>query len=398
VTDGGDGSVKVYDANNYKLLDRVALLKDADSIGYDASRKYLYIDNGGGDVHQSYSMFSTVDTNSNKKIEDMKIDGDTLEAMALDTYRPRVYINDKAKNEVVVVDRWKNVIVAKWPITLAKGNVTMALDEQRQRLFVGCRDGKLVVLDSNTGKELQTLSITPGVDDTIYDQKSRRLYAIGGGSVDVYDQIPMDRYVSRGSVSTGSKARTARLVPQLNRLFVAVPQEGAKSARIDIFEPTNTGSGEVRGPEPQESVKAPFAEELVLNILSSHPYLRKMGLHVIPPGGSQMILIANGNATRLGIHTSVGDFAAVKDGKTYGPYIADGGFYNMKMPMFDAEGRHIGILVMEIPATSASNEQDAAHQAEAVRKELSEKIPSLERLFQSPIASSSSRSRRRVWC
>jgi hypothetical protein len=383
VTDGGDGSVKVYDANNYKLLDRIALLKDADSIGYDASRKYLYVDNGGGEVHQPYSMFSTVDTSSNKKIEDMKIEGDTLEAMALDAYRPRVYINDKAKNEVVVVDRWKNMIVAKWPITLAKVNVTMALDEQRQRLFVGCRDGKLVVLDSNTGKELQTLSITPGVDDTIYDAKSKRLYAIGGGSVDTYDQVSMDKYVSRGSVSTGSKARTARLVPQLNRLFVAVPQEGVKSARVDIFEPMNTGSGEVRSPEPQEAVNAPFAEELVLNMLSSHPHLRRMGLHVIPPGGSQMILIANGNATRLGIHTSAGDFAAVKDGKTYGPYIADGDFYNMKMPMFDSSGGHIGILVMEIPGTSASNEQDAAHQAEAIRKELSEKIPGLEQLFQS---------------
>jgi hypothetical protein len=55
----------------------------------------------------------------------------------------------------------------------------------------------------------------------------------------------------------------------------------------------------------------------------------------------------------------------------------------MKMPMFDAKGRPIGILVMEIPATSASNEQDAAHQAEMIRKELSEKIPSLDRLFQS---------------
>jgi hypothetical protein len=383
VTDGGDGSVKVYDASNYQLVQRIALLKDADSIGYDASRKYLYVDNGGGDIHQSYSMLSTVDTSSNKKIEDMKIDGDTLEAMALDTYRPRIYINDKAKNEVVVVDRWKNMIVAKWPITLAKGNVTMALDEQRQRLFVGCRDGKLVVLDSNTGKELQTLSIMPGVDDTIYDSKSKRLYAIGGGSVDVFDQIGMDKYLSRGSVSTGSKARTARFVPQLNRLYVAVPQEGAKSARVDIFEPANTGLGEVRGPEPQEPVNAPFAEELVLNMLSSHPYLRRMGLHVIPPGGSQMILIANGNATRLGIHTSAGDFAAVKDGKTFGPYIADGGFYNMKMPMFDAKGRSIGILVMEIPGTSASSEQEAAHQAEAIRTELSGEIPGLERLFQS---------------
>jgi hypothetical protein len=382
VTDGGDGSVKVYDGESYKLMDRIPLLKDADSIGYDPSKKYLYVDNGGGDVHQTYSMFSTIDMNSGKKIADLKIDGDTLEAMALDTYRPRIYINDKAKNEVVVVNRWKKTIIAEWPITLGKVNVTMALDEQRQRLFVGCRDGKMVVLDTNTGKELQVLPITPGVDDTIYDPKSKRLYAIGGGSVDIYDQISMDKYVSRGSISTGSKARTGRLVPQMNRLFVAAPQDGAQNARVVIFEATNTGSGDVRGAEPQEPVNAPFSEDLVLNILSSHPYLRKMGLHVIPKGGSQMILIANGNATRLGIRTSTGDFAAVKEGKTYGPYIADGGFYNMKMLMFDAKGRQIGILVMEIPGTSASSEQDAAHQAEAIRRELSDKIPSLERLFQ----------------
>jgi hypothetical protein len=44
-------------------------------------------------------------------------------------------------------------------------------------------------------------------------------------------------------------------------LFVAVPQEGAKSARVDIFEPINASSGEVRDSEPQETVNAPFAEE-----------------------------------------------------------------------------------------------------------------------------------------
>jgi hypothetical protein len=54
----------------------------------------------------------------------------------------------------------------------------------------------------------------------------------------------------------------------------------------------------------------------------------------------------------------------------------------MKMQMFDAKGRHIGILVMEIPCTTASSEQDAARQAETMRKELSDKIPSLDRLFQ----------------
>ena len=382
VTDGGDGSVKVFDGQTYQLVNRIPLLKDADSIGYDISTKQLYVDNGGGDVGQSYSMLSVIDTTSNKKLTDIKIDGDTLEAMALDAYRPRLYVNDKAKNTVVVIDRVKNAIVAQWPITLGKGNVTMALDEQRQRLFVGCRDGKLVVLDTNTGKELQALAITPGVDDTIYDPGTKRLYAIGGGKVDVYDQMKLDRYVSAGSIHAGSTAKTGRFVPQLKTLFVAAPKSPTENAKVLLYEPLHAGTGEVRAGEPQEPVNAPVAEDLILHMLSEHPTLRRMGLHVIPPGQKQMILIANGNATRLGIHTSDGDFAAVKDGKTYGPHNADGGFYNMKMPMFDAEGRPIGILVMEIPDTAATSEADAAHQAEAIRKELAAKIPSLEWLFQ----------------
>jgi hypothetical protein len=76
-----------------------------------------------------------------------------------------------------------------------------------------------------------------------------------------------------------------------------------------------------------------------------------------------MILIANGNATRIGIRTSASNFAAVKNGGIYGPRIEDGEFYNMKMPLFDAQRRSIGILVMEIACTDAVSEQDAAHQS-----------------------------------
>ncbi len=381
VTDGGDGSVKVYDGQTYQLVHRIPLVRGADSIGYDPSKKYLYVDNGGRAAGQTYSLLSVIDTTSNQKLADIKIDGDRLEAMALDTYRPRLYLNDKAKNEVVVIDRERNAVVATWPITKGQGNVTMALDEQRQRLFVGCRDGRLVVLDTNTGRELQAFPITPGVGDTIYDPMTKRVYAIGGGSIDVYDQLTRDHYVAAGKVRAGSAAKTGSLISQVDRLFVAAPRSATNNARIVLYQPVHTVKAMVRGPEPQEPVHAPEAEALILRMLSEHPDLRRMGLHVIPPGQSQMILIANGNATRLGIHTSLADFAAVQGVRTYGPHIADGGFYNMKMPMFDAAGGWIGILVMEIPDTSAVSEADAAHQAEAIRKELSMHIPSLDWLF-----------------
>ena len=382
VTDGGDGSVKIYDGETYRQVARIPLLKDADSIGFDASRNHLYVDNGGGDVGQSYSMLSVIDLKAGSKLTDIKIEGDTLEAMALDTYRPRIYINDKATNQIVVLDRYKNAIVAKWPVTLGKQNVAMALDEQRQRLFIGCRSGHIVVFDTNTGKELQALSIATGVDDLIFDPGTRRLYAAANGEIDAFQQVDIDHYTSLGSVPSGPNGRTAKLAPQLHRLFVAVPKSAEQPARILAYEPLNTTQAKTIPPaETKEPVNAPVAEKIVLETLSAHPHLRKMGLHVIPPGGNTMILIANGNATRLGIHTSEGDFAAVKSGGIYGPRNDDGQFYNMKMPMFDAQGRRIGILVMEIPCTEAASEEEAAHQAAAIRAEVAAKIPSLESLF-----------------
>src|ERR1700676_119419 len=236
VTDGEAGDVKIFDSTAYRLLSSVKLLEDADSIGYDPATKYLYIDTGGGDVHQTYSMLSVVDTTAGKKLTDIKVDGDTLEAMALEKGSSRIYLNNKAKSQVDVIDREKRELIASWPITKAKTNVAMAYDEASHRLFIACRSGGIVVLDTQTGKELAVLPITKGVDDLVFDAASKRLYASCDGDVSVYQQSTPDSYKLLGKVPTGPLARTALLVPQLNRYFVAVPQHGATDAQIMVFE------------------------------------------------------------------------------------------------------------------------------------------------------------------
>jgi len=236
VTDGDAGDLKIFDGKTYALLSSVKLLEDADSIGYDAKTKYLYIDNGGGDVHQTYSMLSVVDTTAGKKLADIKIDGETLEAMTLENSTPRLYVNNKAKNQVDVVDREKRALIASWPVTKCKTNVAMALDESNHRLFVACRTGNMVVIDTQSGKEITALPITKGVDDIVYDPASKRIYAACDGNVDVYQQSAPDQYKLLAQVPTGPMARTARLVPELKRYFVAEPQHGTEPAKILVFD------------------------------------------------------------------------------------------------------------------------------------------------------------------
>jgi DNA-binding beta-propeller fold protein YncE len=238
VTDGGDGDLKIFDGKTYQLLGRVPLKVDADSVGYDPQTKYLYIDNGGGDAHESFSMFSIVDTSSGKKVADVKIEGETLEAMALAKSSPRIYINNRAKNQVEVFDRQKRVVVASWPITRGKTNVAMALDEPNHRLFVGCRSGTLVVLDTDTGKEIDSLPIEKNVDEVIFDPARRRIYSTcggGPGAIEVFQEQDANRLVSLAHVTSAPLGKNAILVSSIQRYFVAVPPQGSSPGQIYVY-------------------------------------------------------------------------------------------------------------------------------------------------------------------
>jgi hypothetical protein len=381
VTDGDAGALKMFDGKTFAPMGSVPLAKDADSIGYDPDRKNLYIVNGGKDAGQHFSLVSVVDTAAGTRTAEVRIDSDTLEAMSLDLYRPRMYVNNRAQNKIAVIDRWKNTVVTSWPVTLAKDNVAMALDEPHQRLFVGCRSGQVVIFDTNTGKELQAIPIAKGIDDLQYDAASKRLYAIGGGSVDVFHQTDADHYEALGSFAVGADAKTGRLVPEMNRYFAAVPQGPGVEASVHSLQPLNIPLTKPAKPETAVAVDAPFALKLDYEMLSTHPDLRKMGFHAIPPGGTESVIIANGNTSRIGIASSKGDLEAVKDGKTDCVKKDNGAYYNIKMPLHDASSRTIGILVMEMPYTSAIDEAEAIHKAEAIRQEVAQQIPDYQSLF-----------------
>jgi DNA-binding beta-propeller fold protein YncE len=238
ITDEGKGVLNIYDGKTYDLVKSVALRVDTDSIGYDPATHYLYIDNGGDNAHETFTMLSVVDTTAGTKLADIKVDGDTLEAMSLEKSGDRLFLNNPAKNEVEVIDRKTNKIATVWPVKLGKGNATMALDESSHRLFVGCRSGAIVVFDSQTGKELQALPVGKGVDDLMFDSASKRIYATSGGTgaIDVYKETDADHYQSLGNVPSGPGAKTGLLVPQLSRLFVAVPPKGTTPAEVYVYQ------------------------------------------------------------------------------------------------------------------------------------------------------------------
>jgi DNA-binding beta-propeller fold protein YncE len=237
VTDGGAGAVKVYDGNTYALLKSIPLKLDADSIGYDPATHFLYIDNGGGDAHESFSMLSVVDTTHDTKVADIKIDGDTLEGMAMEKSTEKLYVNNPAKNQVEELNRKARSITASWPVTLGKRNVAMALDEASHRLFVASRSGNISVFDTTTGKEITSMPIGKGVDDLAFDPATKRIYAPCGGDglIYIYEPSTTEKYKLAGKVPSGPGGKNALLDKSLGRYFAIVPPKGTTAGAVYAY-------------------------------------------------------------------------------------------------------------------------------------------------------------------
>lgn len=237
ITDGGRGQVRVYDRRTESLVKVIPLKLDSDSIAYDPQSHSMYVVNGGGDAHEAFSMVSVLDTSSVRKLADIRIDGDTLEAMAVDSGANRLYVNDPAKNTVVVLNLETHEIEATWAVTLGHKNVAMALDAAHHRLFIACRSGELVVFNTTTGKEIKSLPIGKDVDDASFNPETGRIYVQCGnpGATWIYREELPDSYKMLGEVREGYKAKNSAVVPSLREYFVLVPPAGSNPGYIDEF-------------------------------------------------------------------------------------------------------------------------------------------------------------------
>lgn len=235
VVDGDLGAVRMYDGNTYKALGNIDLRKGADSATYDPATKYLYVINGGHDGDLPNCWLSVVDTTSDKKIAETKLNSDDVEAVRLANTGPRMFVNIRGNNVVDVFNRKTLKLMATWPMPSDASKPTaMALDEAAHRLFIGTRaPGRLVVLDSDSGKVLHDDPAAWMVDDMAYDAAHKRIYFAGTDYLDVFHQG--GNYPLIEQIPTGFRAKTAIFVPQISRYFLGVPHHNGHIAELCIF-------------------------------------------------------------------------------------------------------------------------------------------------------------------
>jgi DNA-binding beta-propeller fold protein YncE len=238
VVEGDASAVKVYDSDSFKPVGEIKVSIDADSIAYDPATSYMYVVSGGREAHTPFSLISVIDTNNLKKLRDIKIPTNHVEAIMLEKSGPRMFLNLTGKDVIGVMDRNKSALTVTWPLPAGdKLNVAMAFDEANHRLFVVTRTpGKLIVMNADDGKVIADLPAVGLVDDAVYDAQHKRIYLAGDQFVDVFEQKDPDHYSLLARIPGAFRAKTAILVPELNRYYLAVPHHEGKEAEVRVYD------------------------------------------------------------------------------------------------------------------------------------------------------------------
>jgi DNA-binding beta-propeller fold protein YncE len=232
VANGEDGTARTLDAKSFATISSLMLGDDADNVRYDPMGGRLVVGYRAGAL-------AFMDAKTHKVTGTVKLAAHP-ESFQLEKGRPRIYVNVPNANQIVAVDSSKQNVIATWPVGQYRANFPMALDEAHHRLFVGTRNpAKVVVWDTETGKQIAALNISGDTDDLFFDRETNRIYVSAGeGYIDVINQIDADHYEPLTRIATASGARSSLFVADLHRLYLAVPHRGAQETAIRVYEVT----------------------------------------------------------------------------------------------------------------------------------------------------------------
>lgn len=235
-----DGTTKIYDGTTFHLLSAVKFPDDADNIRYDARSRSVIVGYAGAKAlrnrEEGTGGLGFIDSEG-KKTGEIVVDAHP-ESFQLEQTGTRLFVNVPDKGEIEVVDLAGRKVLARWPVTSAKDNFPMALDETHHRLFVGTRTPpRLLVFDTKTGKEITSREIAGNSDDLFYDSAKQRVYVLTSQSaLDVFQQRDPDHYDHIARLSTPPRMQTGLFVPEWGKLFAAAPNQGEQGAEILVYE------------------------------------------------------------------------------------------------------------------------------------------------------------------
>ena len=231
-TSGKSGTVLVFDLQTLKRVgEPIKVGQKPDAIVYDSASKHVFAFNGESDDA------SVIDPATARVVATIPLGGGP--EFAGTDGRGTVFVNLEDKNETLAIDVQTNTVIHRWPLAPGESPSGLAVDGTKGRVFAGCHNEQMVVLDAGSGKVLATPAIGQGVDACAFDPATGCAFAsCGDGTLTVVKEENGSFPVVE-KITTSKGARTLALDPVTHAVYLPTAE----------FEPAPTpapGQGRVR--------------------------------------------------------------------------------------------------------------------------------------------------------
>jgi len=220
-SNGREGTVSIFDIKTLATSSKVKVGDNPDAILYDPATKRVFTFNGR-------SQDSTaIDAASGKVLGTIKLDGKP--EFAASDAKGMIYVNIEDKSELTAIDPNKLEVKAKWPLAPCTEPSGLSIDRKNRRLYVGCDNKMMAVVDADSGKVLATPAIGDGVDATTFDAETGLAFASCGadGVLTVVKEEAPGKFTAE-NVPTQRGARTLALDAKTHNVFVVTAQFGPR--------------------------------------------------------------------------------------------------------------------------------------------------------------------------
>src|SRR5277367_6112788 len=122
--------------------------------------------------------------------------------------------------------------LSRWPLAPAGAPTALAIDVAHHRLFSAGRNPQMmVVLDSDSGKVIQSFPISAGVDAAAYDPETTMIFvSTRDGMVHVFREDSPDKFSEAETIKTEYGAKTMGLDTKTHNLFLDTADFGPAPA------------------------------------------------------------------------------------------------------------------------------------------------------------------------
>jgi hypothetical protein len=220
-------SVIVFDLKSLAQLGVTPTDPGTDAVLYDPASKRVFTFNGKKEgVHD----VSVIDAASGKGAGTIQLSGSPEFAVA--DGAGHVYVNIANKSALAQIDSKTLKVSATWPLAPCKEPSGLAIDVAHRRLFAGCDNKLMAMVDGDTGKVVATVPIDDGVDANAFDPGTGYAFSSNGeGTLTVAHEDSPDKLTLVEAVKTSPGARTMAVDLKTHRVFLMAGKFAAGRAK-----------------------------------------------------------------------------------------------------------------------------------------------------------------------